>query len=119
MKNYKEEIKLRLLTGQGNFNADLAHEENEEFDIEIARYCSRCLSDKELMVFFYLFRCEDSYASTCSKINRCKDRNYPVNTIVKYGRRAIDRMVDQIHKDKGKRLSAWIDRHRKWKPEDN
>lgn len=103
MKSYKEKMKLRLLTARGNFNADLAHGENVEFDKEIARGCARCLSDMELMVFFYLFL--------------CKDRNYPVNTIVKYGRRAIDRMVDRIHKDK--RLSAWIDRHREWKPEAN
>ena len=92
MKSYKEKMKLRLLTARGNFNADLAHGENAEFDLEIARGCSRCLSDMELMVFFYLFRCEDSYASTCRKISRCKNRDYPVNTIVKYGNRAIDRM---------------------------
>lgn len=106
MKSYKQKLKRRLLTARGVFDDALAHEDNREFDLEIARSCSQCLSDTELMVFFYLFRCEETYASTRWKINQCKERSYPENTIVKYGRRAIDRIVAHVHKDK--RLAAWI-----------
>jgi hypothetical protein len=111
MKTYKQKLKIRLLTALGVFNDDLLDEGNSEFDMEISRSCAKYLSDTELLAYFYLFRCVDSYEEARCKLNQCNESNYSVNTVVKYSRRAIDRIVANAHKDK--RLSAWILRHKK------
>lgn len=110
MKAYKQKLKMRLLTAAGVFNEALVGEENGEFDLEIAHSGSRCLSDREMVAFFYLFRCEATYEDARRKLNRCFESDYPRDTVVKYGRRAIERMVKQVDRDK--RLAAWIQRHR-------
>ena len=111
MKPYKKRLKTRLLTALGVFNDELVSNDHGEFDLEISNSCSKCLSDTELMAFFFLFRCADTYEEVRQKLNQCYDTSYPLNTVVKYGQRAIDRITINVHKDK--RLAAWIRRHQK------
>jgi len=53
MKAYKQKLKMRLLTAMEVFDDRLLAEENGEFDLKIAKSCSRCLSDKEVIAFFF------------------------------------------------------------------
>lgn len=113
MKSYKQNLKRRLLTAVGEFDDTLLAADHREFDLMISRSGSECLSDTELMAYFFLFRCEATYEEACRKLNECNERRYPVATVIKYSRRAIDRIATHVHKDK--RLSGWIRRHKNLK----
>ncbi len=115
MKSFKRKLKIGLLAARNNFNEYLAYEENEEFDQKIG-YFARCLTDNQMLTFFHLFRCVETYESICEKVNRVTGKNNKVGAFEKQSTRIKKKLVEKINMEGGKSLSGWIDHRRKWKP---
>lgn len=108
MESYKRTVRLRVLTALNIYNEALLDSGGEGFEEEISYCASKCLSDTELMAFFFLFCCTSDWEKTQRKLNDSFGRNYSVNTVKRYASRAIDRIVVNARKDK--KMKAWTQR---------
>ena len=101
MKEYRLQVKVRLLTALNILNESLIYVEDRELDSRIADSASDHLSDTEIMAFFFLFKCVDTLEEARRKINETFGKNYPKATISTYGKRAIKKILKKCTNDKG------------------
>ncbi len=103
-------VKTRLSTASNILGGRLLGTENLELDSEISYYASKVLSDSEIMVYQYLFECDNTFEEVRDKVNQRFKKNYSIATICKYRDRGIERLVNNLRKGKGKTLLAYFKR---------